>query len=57
VRKAVVMGEKKQHCLRRRAVTKFLFSKKITIFKDALKGFHHFAMKFSILEELFTTIG
>jgi hypothetical protein len=56
VRKAVVMGQKQQHHVRG-AVTKYLFKKKINIFKDALKGFHHFAMKFSILEELFTTIG
>lgn len=31
----------------KRAITKYLFLKeKFTIFKDALKGFHHFVMKF-----------
>jgi hypothetical protein len=33
------------------------YFKKITIFRDALKGFHHLMKSFSVLEELFITIG
>jgi hypothetical protein len=32
-------------------------SLKITIFRDALKGFHHLMKSLSVLEELFITFG
>jgi hypothetical protein len=49
VRKAITPCEKSNHKIS-------IFKEKFTIFKDAMKGFHHFVMKFSILEELFITI-